>query len=172
MKVMNVMNKATRHGLAAGLLVLVTTSVWADGRRLTAPQLQAYQQECAACHMAYPPGLLPASSWQRIMGGLDQHFGVNASLDDASVAEISRYLQTHSGRGGESSSAPPQDRITQSRWFVRHHRFTASDWAHPRVKRASNCMACHVGAQSGDFDEDRVRVPQGVGGRNFWHSDD
>ena len=32
--------------------------------RTRVPMLAAYQQECSACHMAYPPGLLPAASWQ------------------------------------------------------------------------------------------------------------
>ena len=26
-----------------------------------------YVEECGSCHMAYPPGLLPALSWQKIM---------------------------------------------------------------------------------------------------------
>ena len=40
-----------------------------------------YQEECASCHMAYPPGLLPARSWEKIMAGLESHFGDNAELE-------------------------------------------------------------------------------------------
>lgn len=151
-----------KHGLLAGLLLAATVAAHADGVR-TAPTLKLYQQECAACHMAYPPGLLPQSSWQRLMGSLDQHFGVDASLDDASVKTLSNYLMTHAGRGRKSSE-PPNDRITQSEWFVRKHRgLSSQDLAHPKVKSAANCMACHAGAEQGDFEEDRVRLPQGVG---------
>ena len=57
--------------------------------------LPKYQQECAACHLAYPPGLLPAASWQRLMGNLPQHFGTDASLDPATVKEIGQWLQAH-----------------------------------------------------------------------------
>ena len=28
-----------------------------------------YAEECGSCHFAYPPGLLPASSWQQVMTG-------------------------------------------------------------------------------------------------------
>ena len=55
-----------------------------EGARLAqAPALPKYQQECAACHLAYPPGLLPAASWQRLMSNLPRHFGTDASLDAA-----------------------------------------------------------------------------------------
>ena len=49
---------------------------------------QAYTQECAACHTAYPPGLLPAASWNRVMTGLDKHYGTDASLDAATVRQL------------------------------------------------------------------------------------
>ena len=45
-----------------------------------------YKEECGSCHMAYPPGLLPARSWTKVMSGLDNHFGDNAELDAASIS--------------------------------------------------------------------------------------
>ncbi|HPQ24397.1 MAG TPA: cytochrome C, partial [Gammaproteobacteria bacterium] len=39
-----------------------------------------YLQECGSCHFAYQPGLLPARSWNNLMGGLENHFGENAEL--------------------------------------------------------------------------------------------
>jgi hypothetical protein len=63
-------------GLGLGL-----TSAYADGTRMPAKVLPSYTAECAACHTAYPAGMLPAQSWQRIMKGLDQHYGSDASLD-------------------------------------------------------------------------------------------
>ena len=29
-----------------------------------------YQEECGGCHMAYPPGLLPAEAWQQVFDNL------------------------------------------------------------------------------------------------------
>lgn len=160
--------KSALQGFAVGLTWLVAAgSVHADGYRAAVPILPAYGQECAACHMAYPPSLLPAASWQRLMRGLDQHYGTNASLDEATVITIGNWLTSHAA-GGKRAVEPPQDRITQSQWFVRKHRqFNAADWAHPQIKTASNCVACHAGAERGNFEEDEVRLPDGVG-RAAW----
>ena len=65
---------ATRATLAT-FAMLAGLSGPAHADNMAAPRLAAYTQECAACHLAYPPGLLPAASWQRLMGGLGKHFG-------------------------------------------------------------------------------------------------
>ena len=93
----------------------------ADDRRATVPLLPKYQQECAACHVAYPPGMLPAASWQRLMGGLGKHFGTDASLDATSAREISAWLNQHAGTYKRVTEAPPQDRVTRSSWFLSKH---------------------------------------------------
>ena len=55
-----------------------------------------YIEECGACHLAYPPGLMPSKSWQKMMGGLSDHFGENAELDEETEQLIVRYLQQES----------------------------------------------------------------------------
>jgi diheme cytochrome c len=50
-----------------------------------------------ACRVAYPARLLPASSWRAIMGGLDKHFGTDASLDPTATAEIAAFLDRNAG---------------------------------------------------------------------------
>jgi cytochrome c2 len=121
----------------------------------------AYQQECAACHIAYPPGMLPAASWKRLMGGLHQHFGADASLDAATTAEIGNSLQQNAASYKRVSEEPPHDRITQSRWFVRqHNEVSAAVWKRASVGSASRCDACHAGAAKGHFNEDDVHIPK------------
>jgi nitrate/TMAO reductase-like tetraheme cytochrome c subunit len=127
--------------------------------------------ECAACHTAYTPGLLPARSWQRIMAGLDRHYGTDASLDDATVQQLSAWLQANAGTYKRVVEEPPEDRLTRSAWFERKHREVPSPvWKHASVKSAANCAACHPGADRGDFDDDSLRLPAGVslGRRWFW----
>lgn len=51
---------------------------------------EKYRSECASCHLAYPPALLPLATWRRLLGSLDKHYGVDASLEPAEVLEISR----------------------------------------------------------------------------------
>ncbi|MEX8494974.1 diheme cytochrome c [Sphaerotilus sp.] len=144
---------------------LLASSAFAEEghhRALRVPSVPSYQQECAACHMAYPPGMLPAASWTRLMGGLDRHFGTDASLDAASAKLLTRWLTDNAGTGHRvSATPPPEDRITRSAWFVRQHNEVGPGvWKRTSIKSASNCMACHAGADKGDFDEDRVRIPK------------
>lgn len=73
----------TRALLAAGLAGATLAAQADGGRPLLVNAPKAYAQECAACHTAYPPGLLPRACWGRLIGGLDKHFGTDASLDAA-----------------------------------------------------------------------------------------
>ena len=149
--------------LLLGLSALATAH--ADGQRAMPRDMPpAYQAECAACHTAYPPGMLPARSWQRIMAGLDRHYGTDASLDAATVRQLSGWLQTNAGTYRRVTEEPPQDRITRSAWFARKHRGVDDPavWKLPSVKSAANCAACHTRADQGDFDDDSVRLPAGL----------
>ncbi len=132
---------------------------------------KAWQQECASCHIAYSPAFLPKASWQRLMSGLDQHFGENASLDPATQADILRFLEANAADSGNSRTgsrvmrsmgareAPL--RITETRWFVRKHdEVSRATWARKSVGSAANCAACHRQAEKGVFDEDTVRIPK------------
>ena len=155
-----------RSGLAAWLAAACLAPAWADSSVQPRTDLPLYKQECAACHMAYQPGLLPAKSWARIMGGLDKHYGSDASLDAASVQQISRWLQAEAGTYKRVAEAPPEDRITRSAWFVsKHRKLDPQVWKHASVKSAAHCAACHTGADRGDFDDDGVKMPAGLGRR-------
>lgn len=148
--------------LALGLACLSAAHA-EDPRDMPRGVPKAYPQECAACHTAYPPGMLPARSWQRVMTGLDRHFGTDASLDAATVRELGDWLQTHAATDRRAAEAPPQDRITRSAWFERQHReIDPAVWKLPSVRSAAQCAACHTGADRGRFDDDDLRMPAGL----------
>jgi mono/diheme cytochrome c family protein len=135
----------------------------ADSKRPNVPLLPKYQQECAACHIAYPPGMLPAGSWARMTSTLNKHYGTDASLDDASVREISKWLQVNAGTYKRVKEEPPEDRITQTAWFVRKHReLDAAVWRHVSVKSAAHCAACHTRADKGEYDDAGLKFPAGL----------
>jgi hypothetical protein len=152
------------RGRSAALLAACAIAglAHADGHRAAnVPRLPAYQQECAACHVAYPPGMLPAASWQRVMDNLPHHFGSDASLDAATARQIAAYLAANAGTFKRVREEPPQDRISRSAWFQRKHdEVPTAAWRSPAVKSPANCNACHAQANQGDFDEDRVRIPR------------
>lgn len=138
------------------------------------PVVVMYREECGACHVAYPPGLLPSASWQAIMNGLDDHFGENAELPAEMTARLTGFLSDNASDRGDwlknarllrdvKTQAPL--RITELSYFKREHdeipRRMVED--NPDVTSFSNCDACHQDAARGRFDEDTASIP-GFGG--------
>ena len=151
----------TSLSAALALAAAVHAPARADDHGRAAALLPAYVQECGACHTPYPPGLLPNESWQRLMSNLPKHFGADASLDAPTRNALSTWLAATAGTGKRARTAPPQDRITRSDWFVREHReVPRAAWTRASIKSASNCGACHDGAAQGLYDEDSVRIPR------------
>lgn len=129
-----------------------------------------YTDTCAACHFAYPPGLLPARSWAKVLAGMPDHFGETVDLDAKDKAEISAYLQAHAADRSEArravrimrsvgSSTP--GRITEIPYIRdQHDEVSAAVLKRKAIGSLSNCNACHQQAAQGVFDEDDVRIPR------------
>jgi hypothetical protein len=132
------------------------------GRPVQLTQLNAkWQQECASCHMAFPPGLLPGASWRKVMSGLDKHFGADASLSPQEATEITDFLVKNASNRWSANTAP--ERITDSAWFKSKHNereIAPAVWKRAAVKSPANCLACHSGADKGNFDEHSIKIPK------------
>lgn len=136
------------------------------------PQGGRYVEECGSCHTAYAPGLLPARSWQKMMGELDRHFGEDASLDQSAQAEITASLKSlASDSAGASmlmrrinSAIPANDapqRISQTGFFnYMHDEVPSHIWRRAKVGSKANCGACHSKANTGRYLESEVRIPK------------
>ena len=130
-----------------------------------------YIEECGSCHMAYPPGLLPARSWEKLMGGLDDHFGDNAELEPEALAALSDYLVKNSADEAPFrrsrkithtlSNADAPLRISQLPYIRREHREIPDRLVsgNPDVSSLGNCTACHRQADAGSFSEREILVP-------------
>lgn len=152
--------KFSRLAIGASL-ALASALAMADRIGMPGNMPPSFTAECASCHTAYAPGLLPAKSWQGVMNSLDKHYGTDASIDAKSVAEISAWLQKNAASSRKFSEAPPDNRITSSEWFTRKHREIKKEvWLRASVKSRSNCIACHQQASKGDFDDDNVKIPR------------
>lgn len=142
-----------------------------ERRRVTAPVNPTYKAECGSCHMVYPPGLLPARSWVKMMGGLKDHFGENATLDKETSDKIQTFLTENAADRSSlrrsqkiaksiSSNESPL-RITETLYFKRqHHEVGKKIWLRKSVGSPANCAACHSRAEQGVFSEDEVRIPR------------
>ena len=167
--------------LAAGSFYLLAAEEHHEERPYTAataktaaqdnsPEAVLYRNECGACHMAYPPALLPKQSWRKVMDGLEAHFGTDATLEPADNRTIAAYLGTNAAdvrpqgkhmakiAASLASDAPMQ--MTHSSYFVREHRkIPARAVAQPEVKSLANCNACHTKAEAGSFREREINIP-------------
>lgn len=155
-------SRAVPHLVALALLLgAALPAARADRPMQPGKPLPLYQAECGSCHLAFQPALLPAASWDRLMGGLDRHFGTDATLDPQSAATIAAWLRSEAGTGRRMRTAPPEDRITRSDWFRREHdELRPAIWQRASIKSPANCAACHTGAERGDYDEDAIRIPR------------
>ena len=137
-------------------------------------QNQLYAEECGGCHMAYPVQFLPPQSWQKILDGLEDHFGENAELDEESRQQLATFLRAAStprysmdGRMRRNLDGDAPMRITSLPHFRHEHDEIPSRFieGNAKVSSLSQCKACHRNAEKGWFDEDDVHIP-GVG---YWH---
>lgn len=142
-------------------------------------QQHFYVQGCGGCHFPYQPGFLPARSWEKIMNGLEDHFGENAELLEEEVVPIRNFLldnaagRVNTGLSNKMMSALGSDpaplRITDTRFFRHEHGEIPPRMVkgNSSVDSFSNCDTCHTRAMQGSFDEHQVRIP----GYGRWEDD-
>ncbi|MEB2344914.1 MAG: cytochrome C [Deltaproteobacteria bacterium] len=159
------MRRTIRLLSAGGVLLAAAVTASAGSKRVPLPP--AYAEECGACHVAYPARMLDAASWNAVIGGLERHFGVDASADAATLEPIRAYLlrgarsKPTAGAGGQ-----PLLRITETRWFRHEHDELPSRLVKgPAAPRPADCGACHRQAASGSYSERSLRLPGKEGAR-------
>lgn len=131
-----------------------------------------WKAECAeSCHSGFHPALLPASSWERLMAGLDGHFGETITLDNAARDEILGWLKAYSAERAATEASKKllhsikkgdaPLRITEvPYWKEKHSEVSEEFYRRKAVSSKSNCVACHPGAEAGSFEDKDIRIPQ------------
>lgn len=106
---------------------------------------QVYLQNCASCHFAPPPAVLPTQSWAYILQN-PQHYGVQITLlQDPARLLVWNYLRNYSRPTIQGETLPT--RFEASRPFKA---------LHPRVDLPSpvafgSCITCHPAALEFNF---------------------
>jgi cytochrome b len=131
-----------------------------------------FVEECASCHILYPPHLLPKRSWKKLMVNLADHFGDDASLDETDRRSIEAYLLKHSAENSTkeaafyiSQSMKKADIIAitkTSYWEKRHASIHKVVFESSKVKSRANCKACHREFDKGIIDDALITIPKGV----------
>lgn len=157
--------------LIAGSLV-ADSYFGSSGKRGVAPVTdEFYKKECASCHFAYQPGLLPSKSWEKMMGNLSNHFGTDASLDPVDNKTILNYLVENSAekstqykRSKKINESVPRNEtpiaITETKYFIKKHREIPLRLIEQKeVASLANCIACHTTADTGSYSERAIKIP-------------
>lgn len=164
------MMKLPLRPLALGLIAIAFTALLLDraragGGHYFPPVSDAtVKSECGSCHLAFAPSMLPARSWERMMSDLGNHFGDDASVDEATASLITKYLVAKSAdaaggpnskkliRGLSPDSAPL--RITElPKWKSEHRKVADWEWKQKEVGTKANCVACHIDAERGYYND-------------------
>lgn len=139
---------------------------------------QLYTDECGSCHMAYQAELLPRRSWDKMMNELENHFGVDATLNKDDELAIRLYLNTNNsdskrvyGEIRELSDSIHRDSIpiaisSLPKFKDEHDEIPKKLIVQKEVKQLSNCNACHLDAKDGLYKERNILIP------NFGRWDD
>ena len=146
------------------IVALISLPVFADSGRIEPITDQLTKDECSACHFAYPASMLPAASWKKIMGSLENHFGEDASLDAQTTRHIAEYLVAQAGdtklrtskfvRGIDTQNPPL--RITETEFWISLHPAIAKENLHSVLAGLkASCAVCHLRAEDGYFEVPR-----------------
>ena len=130
-----------------------------------------YLEECGSCHFPYQPGLLPERSWNKLMKGLESHFGENAELPADELKSLKTYLIENAAdhasykrskkiiRSLRSNDVPL--RATETPYLIKKHDDLSVTMVtgNPKVGSISNCQSCHTKASTGSFSESGIVIP-------------
>ena len=146
---------------------------WEDSkdkkRFLTPVNNPTYIEECGGCHFTYQPELLPSGSWDKILAGLEDHYGEAIELDPKSKREIAEYLKANAAEYSSAKRAVKimrslgnrtPLRITQIPYIQeKHHEVSQEVLKRDSIGSLSNCSACHTTAKKGIYEDDYVVIP-------------
>jgi cytochrome b len=145
---------------AAAAQVVVRHSALPAYKTPAGPLDATYAKECGACHSPHHPSLAPAGTWKKIMSGLDDHFGDNASLTPELTRRLTAYLTLNAAGAWDTRpahafrTADPREplRITATRIWKRIHRKIPDETFKSKpVGGKLNCSNCHGDAETGRF---------------------
>jgi len=129
-----------------------------------------YKEECGACHFAYQPELLPSWSWEKVLAGLEDHFGEALELDPDSKKIVTEYLKANAAEHSSAKRAVKIMRSLRNRTPLRiteipyirekHHEVSPNVFKRESIGSLSNCSACHTTAAEGIYEDDYVSIPR------------
>jgi hypothetical protein len=106
----------------------------------------AYLKNCATCHIALPPAVLPSQTWLNLLQD-NEHYGASLQVGERDRRVIARYLNYYS-RSLRADETVPY-RVTRARHFQALHPQVKL----PRPVTIETCATCHPQANVFNFRE-------------------
>lgn len=117
--------------------------------------------------LCIPPNLLPKKSWELLMGDLANHFGDDASLDEADTKNILDFLVKYSAETSTMQSSfnflnsiDNKDIIAMSQtsyWKRKHKEIPDELFKNENIKSKANCKACHSDIEKGLIENENIK---------------
>lgn len=135
------------------------------------PDNALWREVCGECHLAYYPTLLPARSWEKLIMDQSEHFGEDLGLDEATLNEVRKFMVTNAAENHLTESAwkvshltPPDEtpvQVTETvYWKEKHMDIPKHYWKHEKIIGKGNCVACHLDATQGTFEDAAMKLPK------------
>ncbi len=127
-----------------------------------------YTTECGDCHEVYHPSLLPKASWAKLMAGLEDHFGEDASIDQVLAVNIASYLEIYAAEAWDTEASNRFSRVSLKApyqisatpyWQRKHNDIGDDVFRREGVGGEAHCSSCHRDASIGHFDDQKIRIP-------------
>jgi hypothetical protein len=107
---------------------------------------QTYLENCASCHIAIPPSILPTQSWEKLLETTNSHYGVRLPPFVGITQRLIWDYLSYSSRPFEDTTFVPL-LIEQSRYLkVLHPRVNL-----PTPISHNTCVSCHPNVLRYDY---------------------
>lgn len=106
---------------------------------------QFYLENCATCHLAIPPAVMPTQTWRDLLQD-SQHYGTQITpLQQPALDLVWNYISTYSRPVANNEAVPY--RLQRSRYFKA---------LHPKVQFSEpitlqSCLTCHPAARQFNY---------------------
>ncbi|MDH5436460.1 MAG: hypothetical protein OEX83_06840, partial [Gammaproteobacteria bacterium] len=135
------------------------------------PDNALWREVCGECHLAYYPTLLPARSWKKLIKYQSDHFGEDLGIEEVSLKEVLNFMVTNAAESNLTESAwkvshltPPDEtpvQVTETvYWKEKHMDIPEHYWKHEEIIGKGNCIACHLDAKQGTFEDAAMKLPK------------
>lgn len=131
-------------------------------------QNEDFYMECSDCHNLFPPHLLPAASWIKLMDDQHKHYDEDLELEEDMLSTIKSYLINNSSdKSSREESFYFTKEIKNSKlytitktntWKNIHKDIKDEIFKNDEIESRSNCVSCHNKFENGVLEDSKINL--------------